>query len=887
MELKKKEGRVKMKQMFLKVLKTEKVTILLTFFVPVLIMMMVYAKIGIYWGSDRSILASDAFAQFSNFHASFRNMLLGKQSYFYTWNSSIGLNYLALAAYYLGGLFTPLVILFPNEQMPDALYVLTLLKIGCASLSFWVYAKNTFRLPKHLLSALAIVYSLMSFILAYSELIMWLDTFVYLPLIILGINRLMDQHKPTCLFVSYLLMFISNFYMAFMVGLFSVLYFIARMLSNWQTYRKRIGSYLLTSILAGLTSTIITLPVLLDLRANGEALTKITHLKTEATNIWDLLIKNMIGVFDTTRYGSIPFIYIGLIPLIFGIYFFVSKFTPKKQKFIYAGFLVFMIASFYLEPLNLFWQGMHSPNMFLFRFSFTFSFLVIMLACYGLERYHSVEKAQISGIIIGLMALFILAKVVPDHQQYPYVTSVSFYTTLAFLALYLISIVLFHLQRINFKQLASLLAILMCVEATINAQKMVDGILKDWNYASRSLYSAPYKRYQEAVNQTKPLAGGTFYRTETLAPISPNDSINYGFSGVSQFSSIRNRNASSLLNDLGFRSRGTNLNIRYQNNTLLADALIGIKYNISNQLVPKFGFKNSFANERYQVYENQYALPLGILTNSQLYQTKFPKNDNLGAQRNLFNALSGLDQSYFSFITPEITEMNNTKIIQNGQQMTFQEIEQNKGKIITWKVRIPARTQAYLSLYPSDFSQLKSSSATVSVGGTNYKSQIDITGQYYNLGYYDCNAIVTFRVEFYGSPEVSMFSPQVLCLNTKEYLSAVKKMKQKGVAFTVKGRKASANVTAKKDQVLYTSIPYDKGWKAHIDGKKVAIKPFKKGFITIEIPKGTHKIELKFLPQGFMIGIFGLLIGSVGFIYYLYWLNKKQRFRLIVTKEKA
>ncbi|EAC5427689.1 hypothetical protein B1O32_15575, partial [Listeria monocytogenes] len=61
---------------------------LASFFLPLLIMAVIYLTIGIYPGSSRSVLASDAFSQFSNFHASFRNMLLGKQSIFYTWNAS-------------------------------------------------------------------------------------------------------------------------------------------------------------------------------------------------------------------------------------------------------------------------------------------------------------------------------------------------------------------------------------------------------------------------------------------------------------------------------------------------------------------------------------------------------------------------------------------------------------------------------------------------------------------------------------------------------------------------------------------------------------------------------------------------------------------------------
>ena len=62
---------------------------------------------------------------------------------------------------------------------------------------------------------LSVSYALMSFIVAHSELIMWLDAFIYLPLVILGIHRLMDQRKPTLLFVSYFLLFITNYYFGF------------------------------------------------------------------------------------------------------------------------------------------------------------------------------------------------------------------------------------------------------------------------------------------------------------------------------------------------------------------------------------------------------------------------------------------------------------------------------------------------------------------------------------------------------------------------------------------------------------------------------------------------------------------------------------------------
>ena len=78
--------------------------------------------------------------------------------------------------------------------------------------------------------------------------------------------------------------------------------------------------------LAGGASMIMVLPAVLDLRTNGETLSEITTFKTEATAFLDIIMKNMIGVYDTTKYGSIPFIYIGLLPLIF-----VSSISLRKK----------------------------------------------------------------------------------------------------------------------------------------------------------------------------------------------------------------------------------------------------------------------------------------------------------------------------------------------------------------------------------------------------------------------------------------------------------------------------------------------------------------------------------------------------------------------------
>lgn len=843
------------------------------FFVPFILMALIYLCIGIYPGSSRSILASDAFSQFSNFHASYRNMLSGKQGLFYSWNTSLGLNFYALAAYYLGGFLTPLVIFFPNQYMPDALYVLTLLKIGLAGLSFYFYARR-FKLKTFPTVAFSTSYALMSFITVHSELIMWLDAFIYLPLIILGIEKLQDERKPALLFFSYLFAFTSNFYFGFMLGLFSFFYYFARLIINWAWAKKTVLLYFFTSLLAGGSSMIVILPTYLDLRTNGEALSTITKLKTEATAPLDLLMKNIIAVYDTTKYGSIPFIYIGLIPLSFCLFYFFTRKVPLKNKLAYLSLFVIISASFYLVPLNLFWHGMHAPNMFLFRYSFVFSFLVISLALRGFALFEKQDIFLISTIFVLLGLGFVLGRGLTG-QHYNYISIWSLLLTVFFLLCYLAIFLLPHLKLLDKKIFLVVLSLFMITEATINAGGMIKGILGDWNYASRSLYTQPYPAIQQLVADSQ--EEKQFYRLENLDGVSSNDSFNYGYSGVSMFSSIRNRNSSHLLDQLGFRSRGTNLNIRYANNTLLMDNLIGMRYNISKTDPLKYGFQQVSVAGEYKLFQNQKVSSLGILTDAAVNNVSLPERDNLTSQENLINALAQTQENFYQLVEPEVTQTENTKIIENGNVVTYAEKTGNVSKDIHFKVTIPKGKQAYLSLYPMNYAELGSSTVSLLVNGQTQKSQININGQYYNLGNYAKETTLEFVASFYGSEKVTFMKPKVVLLDLASYDRAAEQLQKRSVPFTALKNGATAKFDLDSKQTLFTTIPYDLGWQAYLDGKKISVKSFKDAFVLLDLPAGKHTLELKFVPAGFKLGSLIALCSFSIFMGYLFFHNKKRK----------
>ncbi|WP_086314550.1 hypothetical protein A5821_002130 [Enterococcus sp. 7F3_DIV0205] len=838
--------------------------------VPILVLAWVYFQQGIYLGSETTLLASDAFAQFSNFYASFNNMLHGKQDIFYTWYGSLGLNYWALMSYYLNGVFTPIVFFFDNLHIPDAMYVITLLKFGCMGLSFFIFAHYTFKVPQWIKVGLSVSYALMSYGIAYSPMIMWLDALIYLPLIVLGIHRLMDKKKPTLLFISYLFLFLSNFYMAFMVGIFTFLYFFARSFTKWGQYKKSISMYLITSILAGCTSMITILPTIFDLSNNGEGLTEINRWITPDVGTWDMVVKSMSAVYDTSKYEAAPFFYVGILPLLFCLFYFVTKRVLLQEKIIYGSLGIFLVASIYIQPLNLFWHGLHSPNMFLFRFSFLFSFFILLFAGYGIEKMEKQELNRLVNIGIVLLVIFTSAYIFSNKKRYDYITRESLILSLFFLAVY-VGLCVVYYTKINYRKfLPAVVLIIVGIELVFNAQAMIAGVRKDWNYPKRELYTEYYQDIKTLTDETHSLTPG-FYRMANVDPISHNESFNYGYSGVSMFSSIRNRHSSSYMNQLGFRSTGTNLNIDYKNNTILMDALLGIKYNIGRESPMKYGFNNIKNSGSYDLYENQYVLPLGILTDKGIYKKEAFQN-----QESLIKHLAESKQPLFYFKEPKEVNKENLIVQQEGDILYLSEEKPSADKIMTWSVDVPAHSQAYLNLLVENSGAMRDAVAEVTVNGISRASDMPRTGQYYNLGYYEKATTITVKVAFRGVSVVKMLRPDTLILNTENFKSMIQSAQRKGVEFEGKGRKLKTSINSTKENVLFTTIPYDSGWKAYLDGKEVPIKAVEEAFLAVTVPAGEHELSLVFLPQGFTIGASLFVICPILFLLFVWSQSRKK-----------
>ena len=831
-------------------------TYLISFIIPLVIMFGVYLSQGIYWNSDTSPLLGDGFHQYVIFDLNLRNILHGSDSLFYTFTSGLGLNFYALSSYYLGSFLSPLVYFFDVSSMPDAVYLSTLLKFGLIGLSTFFSLSKLFKnIPTPLRLALSTSYALMSFTVSQLEIKTWLDVFILIPLILNGLHLLITEKKRILYFTSLSILFIQNYYFGYMTALFLVVWYFCQLSWDFKSRKYSFLDFFLTSLLAGLTSFIMTLPTLFDLRTHGEKLTAITKIKTDASWYLDLFAKQFIGAFDTTKYGSIPMIFVGLLPFILTIVFFTLKSIKFHVKLCYATLLIIIIASFYLEALDLFWQGMHAPNMFLHRYAWIFSTLLIYISAEVFNRVKDIKLWNVLFSITLLLSGYLATIYFKNH--YSFLTKLNILLTLEFLVVYLLLLLALIKKLISPKIFSILILIFTVSEVSFNASSQLNGITKEWGFASRSTYDKDIPSMEAILEYTKQQPD-TFTRTEKLQTQTGNDSMKFNYNGISQFSSVRNRSASTTLDKLGFKSSGTNLNLRYANNTIIADSLFGISYNISETYPDKYGFHPSYQKDNLTLYKNQFALPIAFATQS-LYKDVTFNDHTLDNQTQFLNQIAGLNEEYFYPIN-HYTDSGDNVVNLNGTD--------TEDATISYSIEVPDNSQVYLSMTKLNFSNDKKKQVDIIVNGEKKSFTTDNAFTFFNLGYTDHKQTFDIQVKFPGNAQVSFESPTFYRLDTKKYTEAIAKIKENPVEVSSYKNKVIVNYKVKNETSIFFTIPYDQGWSAYQNGKKLQIQQAQTGFMKIDVPEGEGNITLSFIPKGFIAGASCSLIAIIVFIFY-------------------
>ena len=111
----------------------------------------------------------------------------------------------------------------------------------------------------------------------------------------------------------------------------------------------------------------------------------------------------------------------------------------------------------------------------------------------------------------------------------------------------------------------------------------------------------------------------------------------------------------------------------------------------------------------------------------------------------------------------------------------------------------------------------------------------------------------------------------------------IEKLSKGGIAVSdYSDTEIKGTFTAENDSVLYTSIPYDGGWKVYIDGEEAEVTPLKNAVVCVPVTAGSHEIRFKYCPPGFAAGA-AITVGSVIVFAAIWILEKKYRKKVKIS----
>ena len=611
-------------------------------------------------------------------------------------------------------------------------------------------------------------------------------------------------------------------------------------------------------------------------------------------SIVDQLTEKKVGSLS----NNLPYIFCGIAALFLCILFFINPQIKKKLKIAVGTAFGFGILCFHFSPVNLAWHLFDDPNWFNFRYSYLFSFVMILVAYYSYLNMHLARKKHFFttlGIVAG-MAVF--------SQSFGQMAKEdsTFFATILFAVLICVLLYGKTLNKwpdsiTNIKRLdTAFLAAVIVIEIVIfNPRCFMPDV-----YAG--MKDAP--DFRSMLSDIETLAGkiedDDWYRTDLHQTwhymICDNNLPFYtGKEGMSIFASMANKKSNHFLKQLGYNSNYNYFSLQHENEILPADSILGVRYIITKEENMNELQKTAKVGD-FSLYRNDYALSAAFLAEADAgafdgyaLEKDEDKKDYFDFQEKWISSLSGQDASdiYDTWIPAwEVLNGQRTDIPPEDHLMEVDDIENTlnfetknvKAETLRFYLRNNSKAPMVLrTTFTADrdgaiyfsvpFLHLQCSGDIYINGEVAY--ELDSSSFYsriFDLGFFKKGDKITLEIrsdsDIYGS-----FAPILAYLNPEAMAPHQAALSQGTKSVVVENGHYVIETESDKEKLLLITAPYEKGWKAYVDGVKTEITAYQDALLSIPLSAGSHKIELRFTPPGWNIGLIasaaGLLIFAV------------------------
>lgn len=869
------------------------------FCLPVFIMLVVFFIKGVFPFGSHAAITSDLNNQYISFFAYLKNHFTNIHDLLYSFSMSMGGNFFGIFAYYLLSPLNLILLAFPVAKLPAAITLMILVKIGllgCSMLCFLNYhQRNTSRSLKNkgmvqanslLQVCLAASFALMSYEVCYMTNLMWTDTILFLPIVILGLEKISNQERPYVYIFALFFAILLNYYIGFMVCLFVMIYYAYRLLvtkfRNNVTLRQQLRTSFFKLVISSIISVGLSAIVLLPgLKAVQSVKSNPYHFRlTGRFQPLDLLVQLYSGVKANQLY---PYIYGGILVVVLCFIYFSSKKIKLPEKLTTAGFLLILAMAQVIQGTYQIWHGFNSPNGMPNRNAFIFTFFLIVIA-YDAILSNSIKinlKTLSNLLVVYVMGTLLLGKLNLGTLTVPLIAINLFF---------FLGIILSFYYFDHFKKTTGVtLLLLLIVDLGFNAYQnaYINGV---------SINS--FSKYTNQVNhvlQQLPDNKKNFYRVGTTFERSNDDPLLLDYYGLSDYSSAESPDTINLLQKLGYFQnhnwwRWTNFN---NGSTFAVDSLLGIRYVIHNSSQSMrsmlYGSKaepyvyngagsqlggynlsynapyNSkiYSKNGYDIYENKYALNLASLVNVSVISANTINRDTSADPfiylNRVFKNILAINTAYH----PESVATAETAIA--GQH--------------NYQVRVTKSGSLYFYLPTTNITQtqidgLQTLDTRLFVNGKelsriNMQQQNGIT----YLGKFKVGQTVNLSIRTHNNvvDSINALKPLVYQEDSQKIATALAATKKNGVShLKVSTKQISFDLkeNQKKYKAVLLTLPYDRGWQAFENGRKVKLYKALDGLMALRATTKNSHILLKYTPNGLKTGLLITGISAITLVVY-------------------
>ncbi len=889
--------------------------IFISFLAAAATMLVIYACNLLVPLGDKTVLRMDLYHQYGPLFAELYERIMNGDSLIYSWTSGLGSCFLGNYFNYLSSPIGAIILFFGHKNIPEAIGAMVLIKAAFSSAAFAWYIKKSVRSQSYATCAFGVLYAFCGYMLAYYWNVMWLDAMFLLPIICYGIERIINHGKMRTYVSALALSMFSNYYISFMLCIFSVIYFFYYYITNYSSdsivssrfskekhgfiARLTNNRFIRSAFIFGVGSlaaagimACVLIPVYKILTGSSATSGTLPDDMTSYFSYFDFFANHLAGLTTTIRSSGedvLPNVYCGIATIILAPLFFFSKTISKKEKLTTLFLLVTLYYGFSLNIPNFFWHAFHFPNDLPYRQSFIYSFVLVVIAYKVFIRLEEFTTKVIGGVGAGLFAFIILV----DELSSKNVRDGSVLLSFLLIVLFVVILTLFKDKRFRSASVAALLLICCCSEAIMCDTKAMQISVDKTPYVS-DLDS--FEQFKEKLDRVE---DGDFYRMELSNLRTRMDPSWYYYNGVSVFSSMANEKVSNLQLYLGMMGNKIN-SYTYNPQTPVYNMMFSLKY-IANNLSPDIHIDSpyytpSVSHDMFTGYKNNYWLPIAYCTSTRLteWATEDYISDWSNSGENPFElqgdyfdlATGGLGTPFVKIPVEDIAYSNVEPFFDKDSFSQFYDKRTDDvDGSVTYRITAPVDGNIYVYYDVTGYDN-KSVTITTPKGTiTQSTSQNSI----WDLGYMKKDDTVTVNVPLEANTGTIKFCAynidETIFNKGFNRLSKYQVLVEEFEDTRIKGR-----FTAPRDCLVYTSIPYDKGWLVYVDGEKVSeenIVSLGSALLAVKVKEGTHEIELKYEVPGLLGGIM-ISVVTVGLILAFTLFNmllrkKKKKLRMIAA----